>query len=447
MIFALDKDGKRTYIENTHVNQVYFCPVCGEKMILKKGEIKRHHFAHQPNSQCSDHWHYDMSEWHQRWQSLFPLNTREIVKEKNGVKHRADVLLEDKKIVLEFQHSSLSPEEFEDRNEFYTSLGYKVIWIFDLVDQFDAKEIGYHRKNVYKWSHPRKTFDDFNPKDSSVLLFFQYQIDAKYNEDFQSIKKELKTNFEVMNDEEEYYEEHKNDKDALIKVTWAPESGFEYFACDGNEYNAECFTKLFNNEKKEEVCLFGDLLDELKELYSQDHTQYYSGCPISSTHLCWSTRIDIPENKWKEIMQCDACKCFVETKNNKIGYCRKRFLDLNLSPETKVIVKKRNQDGFITQFAYEDENGKKQIVNLPTFIGKGKSIFQLWKENNYKVARFVNVRTGYFVTISKNPLEQRNKYGKVYGKYNKDQYSSGQKDGEIYGCENPEWLCIWCIRN
>ena len=54
-------------------------------------------------------------------------NDMKIVKVKDGQKHRADVLIEDKKVVYEFQHSSLSAEEFEDRNSFYNSLGYKVI--------------------------------------------------------------------------------------------------------------------------------------------------------------------------------------------------------------------------------------------------------------------------------------------------------------------------------
>ena len=46
MRFALDKDGKRVYIEQTHVKQDYFCHECGEKLVLKKGEIRMHHFAH-----------------------------------------------------------------------------------------------------------------------------------------------------------------------------------------------------------------------------------------------------------------------------------------------------------------------------------------------------------------------------------------------------------------
>ena len=43
------------------------CPECGEKLILRKGEIRRHHFAHHGNSHCTDTWHYDMSEWHKNY--------------------------------------------------------------------------------------------------------------------------------------------------------------------------------------------------------------------------------------------------------------------------------------------------------------------------------------------------------------------------------------------
>ena len=62
MLFAIDKDGNRVYIKNTHVKQEYFCPECGERLVLKKGQVRTHHFAHPPHSECTDSWHYDMSD-------------------------------------------------------------------------------------------------------------------------------------------------------------------------------------------------------------------------------------------------------------------------------------------------------------------------------------------------------------------------------------------------
>ncbi len=33
-------------------NNRLICECCGESLIAKKGDIKRHHFAHKPNSEC-----------------------------------------------------------------------------------------------------------------------------------------------------------------------------------------------------------------------------------------------------------------------------------------------------------------------------------------------------------------------------------------------------------
>ena len=51
--------------------------------------------------------------------------------EKNGIKHRADVFIKEKNLVIEFQHSQISNEDFNARNEFYNRCGYNIIWVFD----------------------------------------------------------------------------------------------------------------------------------------------------------------------------------------------------------------------------------------------------------------------------------------------------------------------------
>ncbi len=45
MRVALDADGKRVHIDQTHVKEKYFCPSCGEELVMRKGEIRAHHFA------------------------------------------------------------------------------------------------------------------------------------------------------------------------------------------------------------------------------------------------------------------------------------------------------------------------------------------------------------------------------------------------------------------
>ena len=157
MLFAIDKEGNRIHINYALRGQEYVCPCCEEKVVLKKGNIRKYHYAHHSGSMCRDGWHYDMSDWHQEWQNKFPSQYQEIVKELNGKKHRADVLIEDKKIVFEFQHSALSSDEFYDRNIFYNTLGYKVIWVFDEIEQYISGKIDNYRGDLWVWEKYRKT--------------------------------------------------------------------------------------------------------------------------------------------------------------------------------------------------------------------------------------------------------------------------------------------------
>ena len=47
-------------------------------MVIKRGEIKRHHFAHKSIADC-DTFTHDMSKWHINWQETFPEENREVV--------------------------------------------------------------------------------------------------------------------------------------------------------------------------------------------------------------------------------------------------------------------------------------------------------------------------------------------------------------------------------
>ena len=280
MLFALDKEGKRIHINNAKKEE-YFCPCCNGKMILKLGNIRTHHFSHPSNNVCKDSWHYDMTEWHYNWQNYFPKETQEIVKVLNGEKHRADVLLEDDKIVIEFQHSNLSSEEFNARNEFYNKLGYKVIWIFDVEEQYLDEKIENYNGNLWSWKNPKKTFDLFNYNNKNVELYLQIS----------------------------------NEENELVKVTWCT---------DGN---------------------------------------------------------------------------------------------------TNVHVESRDENNFISKISYV-VNDERKYINMQTFKQNfGKSIFVLWVENNCEVAIFKNIITNKYVKITRDPQEQYNKYGKVYGYLSNDRYS------------------------
>lgn len=176
MFIALDENNDKVNAKCAERIRDYYCPLCGESVILKRGEIKVPHFAHKSVRDCES-FHKDMSEWHRNWQELFPIEHREvIVKNKLGEKHIADIGVY--KTVVEFQHSSISKEEFEKRNTFYTSMGYRVIWVFDCINDESLKFIDgvADKYNIdadeFYWGRPFKCLKGFQPRDNSVIEIY-----------------------------------------------------------------------------------------------------------------------------------------------------------------------------------------------------------------------------------------------------------------------------------
>ena len=183
MYIAFDENNARIHIETADKSKQYFCPVCGEKLIIKAVDSLsiKPHFAHKKGTECLDTWQHDMSEWHYNWQCLFPEEFREVVVEEDGIKHRADVLING--YVIEFQHSPITAVEIEERNTFYLNCGYKVIWVFDAQNKV---------KNIYgteysidpfmhdlEWKRARREFDI--PTPSGVFVFIEYETKLSTN--------------------------------------------------------------------------------------------------------------------------------------------------------------------------------------------------------------------------------------------------------------------------
>lgn len=135
MFIALNTNGERVSIENATKDDKYYCPICGELLTIRATNslAVKTHFAHKRGTICYDDWTHDMSEWHLSWQKQFPEQYREVVIEKNGIKHRADICVNN--TVIEFQHSPITGEEIAKRNNFYLSCGYQVVWVFDATDK------------------------------------------------------------------------------------------------------------------------------------------------------------------------------------------------------------------------------------------------------------------------------------------------------------------------
>lgn len=92
-------------------------------VIARCGEVNSHHWAHR-RADC-DPWSEPMSAWHLWWQRQFPIEQREVVIEREGVRHRADVRLAHGG-VLELQASHLAVEDIHEREQFYGHMA----WLF-----------------------------------------------------------------------------------------------------------------------------------------------------------------------------------------------------------------------------------------------------------------------------------------------------------------------------
>lgn len=416
MLFALDRNCNRIHIDATVKGEDYFCPCCESRLVLKKGTERIHHFAHPANSFCMDSWHYDMTEWHLDWQNKFPKECQEIVKEKDGQKHRADVLIEEAKVVFEFQHSQLSPTEFEERNSFYNDLGYTVVWVFDVEEQYQNDQIENYEDNKWSWKGSKKSvFAYFNAKDKKTEVYLQLD----------------------------------NDEPLLVKITWNVQGkGLYRFATSGHYFSDDDLINQFFPQKEEgkKDYRLSDLYDRMVLLNAKDHTTYYFGCPISSTHKCANCIIDIPESKYSEIMPCEKCEFYDRASNNEYGttLCKKRFLDLGLDENNVVQIEEKDEFGFINKISYV-EKGERKEKAIPTFDIQMhlKNVFDLWKENECRIATFRNVKRGEYVRITQDPLVQLDKYGKVYGYLSDNQYKFPPKSTELWYLDKQVWTLVW----
>ena len=194
MFIALNSNGERISIENAIKNNEYFCPICGEPLIIRAANsfAVKTHFAHKRGTVCYDDWTHDMSEWHLSWQKRFPEQYREVIIEKNGIKHRADICI--KNTVIEFQHSPITAEEIVKRNDFYISCGYQVVWVFDATDKIkncigNSIDPMKCRYDDLCWKRPKQQFAiQFPPQ---VKVYLQYKT-------FVSNKQYINQEFDIM---------------------------------------------------------------------------------------------------------------------------------------------------------------------------------------------------------------------------------------------------------
>ena len=123
------------------------CSTCKGVLRAHCGDVLVWHWHHE-GADC-DPWHEPESAWHQQWKSVFPEDWREVT---HGP-HRADVL-SIRGLVIEFQHSSLSFSEYQEREQFWGGL----VWVFDAREWFSNFDIRMRPdKFTFRWKQPRQS--------------------------------------------------------------------------------------------------------------------------------------------------------------------------------------------------------------------------------------------------------------------------------------------------
>lgn len=127
MRYAIDKNKNR--IEVNYSGEIAKCEICNSSVKGRKGEQRiKHWYHHERKTIDCDNWHEPITDWHLKWQNLFPKKNREITITKNDISHRADIRL-DNGLVIEVQNSPIKFIDIEKRETFYGENG--LIWILN----------------------------------------------------------------------------------------------------------------------------------------------------------------------------------------------------------------------------------------------------------------------------------------------------------------------------
>ena len=150
MLYAYSDDGSKI-LATPRARAV--CPECGRVVIARCGEINVWHWGHEKRGDC-DVWGEHETAWHLGWKRYFSPEYVEVSVRKGGVSHRADIRTSEG-VVIELQHSPLSPDEIAEREEFYG----RMVWVFDVEEPFEEERLEFRSKGDYytfRWKMPRK---------------------------------------------------------------------------------------------------------------------------------------------------------------------------------------------------------------------------------------------------------------------------------------------------
>ena len=135
MLYAIREDGSRGSPDDHRQRAV--CPCCGLEVIgrFSSENLITPNWAHPNDSDC-DPWSEGETPWHLGWKSIVKPEQCEVTMKRDGEHHRADIE-GDRGVVIELQHSPISPEVIREREVFYG----RMIWVFDASDLVEARRV------------------------------------------------------------------------------------------------------------------------------------------------------------------------------------------------------------------------------------------------------------------------------------------------------------------
>lgn len=211
MIKALNSKKQIVFIDESNKNENYFCQLCNQEVITKKGPQRAHHFAHKRTngnknaaySFCVDTWTYSYSKWRYNWMSQFPKENVEVPLDNGKEKHLTDVIIND--TVILFMAANTSFNTIVQRIMFFKSMKMNIIFVFDFISLLENNVIT-QNQHTYFWDRPSSLFKNIYNinKNHQVYIQISNELNKKaiykiysYENNFHSFCLDFKNSFSI----------------------------------------------------------------------------------------------------------------------------------------------------------------------------------------------------------------------------------------------------------
>lgn len=191
-------NGQRIEADEAEKDPEYTCPNCRKIVVLKKGRIRTHHFAHKPPVNCA--WGKGETHEHREAKKLFKETfirrglRAEVEYEVASLPddRRADVVVwspQGQAYAIELQHDHINYDNLEHRTQSYLNAGFRVIWVpflrpklWEEAEKLEPSEDGNYRisrfpaRPLERWVHGY-WFGKFWMYDPSTQAMWQAHMD------------------------------------------------------------------------------------------------------------------------------------------------------------------------------------------------------------------------------------------------------------------------------